>query len=61
MAATNKYDSALAAFIAAKAQLYKPATTWPEYREAVSECDEAWQNLVVAANREFARPNQEAA
>jgi len=60
MAALN-YNDALAQFLAAKDKLRTPGTTWGEYSTRIEECDNAWRALAVAANGDFARPNQEAA
>ena len=51
MAAKSKYADALDAFIAAKAQLYNPKSTWPEYAAATEASDAAWRALAVAAKR----------
>lgn len=49
MAVKSKYEVALAAFVAAKSQLYKPGTSWGEYSTAVYAADAAWSALAVAA------------
>ena len=54
MAVKSKYELAVAAFVAAKARLYKPGTSWGEYAAAIEESDAAWRTLAVVA----ARPNQ---
>ncbi len=49
MAVKSKYELAVAAFVAAKARLYKPGTSWGEYAARITDADAAWKKMMAAS------------